>query len=557
MENNQKLSFIEKFAYGLGDMACNLFWGLIVLSATFYTEYFGISAAAAATMMFVVRLFDISFDVIIGAVADRHKTKYGRFRPWILYGVIPFCVIGFFAFFTPDMTEASKIVYAYVTYLLFMLMYSVVNVPYGSLMGVISADPEERTEVSAYRNVLAQVGCLVVYGSLFLSVRYIQDTFKLAGSTAFSYIVGIYTFVVFVSLLCTFYFTRERVEPVKAEKSNLSQDIKELVGNRSWIILTIAGIMTLVFIFCHNGLSTYYAKYYVANTKVHQSGVIKDIKQDEKGKSIYILEGGVVDSTKNAMTCIVGADTLVTERSFQAKNEAGEYESIDKVRSKEKTGKDATPEVGDKVSYFTYEVEGSFLGFKLNWEILSTILLSISSLITIIGTLLIQSVVKKFGKKWTWIGCFVLASIASIFFLFVPKENLGTIIVLQTLFTLFIGPASYIMWSMYADVADEAEVKTGNRATGLIFSSATMAQKLGNTLANSVPIWVLGAIGFAANDLNMSADTQNMILKIFALFPLVGSSIAVIALLFYKLDSKQIEENSRILAERKKENAQL
>ncbi len=545
---NSKLSVFEKCAYGLGDMACNLFWGLIILSATFYTEYFGMTAAAAATMMFVVRLFDISFDVIIGAVADRHKTKYGRFRPWILYGLIPFCVIGFFAFFTPAFSETMKIVYAYVTFLLFMLMYSVVNVPYGSLMGVISDDPEERTSVSAYRNVFAQIGCLVVYGTLFTTVRYLIDTFKLDKSVAFSIIVGVYTLVVFISLLCTFYFTKERVEPVKAEKSNLVQDIKELAHNPSWIILTIAGVMTLVFIFGHSGLTTYYAKYYVANTVVHNVAVITDVKKDQKDKDIYFLDNGSIDSTKKAMTCVVGMDTLVVERAFQCLASNGKYESIDKVRGKKVTGKDATPQVGDKVSYFTYEVSGTFLGFKINWELLTAILLSISSLITIIGTLLIQGVVKKFGKKWTWIACFVLASIVSVLFLFVPKDSLGAIIVLQTLFTLFIGPASYIMWSMYADVADEAEVKTGNRATGLIFSSATMAQKLGNTLANSVPIWVLGAIGFVSNDLNMTEETQNVILKIFALFPLVGSVIAVIALSFYKLDEKQIQENSAKLA---------
>lgn len=549
--NKEKLSILEKCAYGLGDMACNLFWGLIVLSATFYTEYFGIAPAAAATMMFIVRLFDISFDVIIGAVSDRKKTKYGRFRPWILYGVIPFCVIGFFAFFTPNFSEGGKIVYAYITYLLFMLMYSVVNVPYGSLMGVISEDPKERTEVSAYRNVFAQIGCLVVYGTLFISVRALQDNYGLEGSTAFSWIVGIYAVVVLISLLCTFFFTRERVEPVKAEKSDLKQDIKELLSNRSWIILTIAGIMTLVFIFCHNGLTTYYAKYYVADMAVHESGIIASIDsvipEGKKDKvAVYNLSNGVSDTTNSAKVIYKDGNKLATERSFQALNANGEYESIVKVR-----GEETAPAVGDKVSYFTYEVSGSFLGFELTWEILSTILLSISSLITIIGTLIIQAVVPFFGKKWTWIGCFVLASVTSILFLFVPKESLGMIIILQTLFTLFIGPASYIMWSMYADVADEAEVKTGNRATGLIFSSATMAQKLGNTLANSIPIWVLGGIGFIANDLNMTGEIKDTILSVFALFPLIGSVIAVIALLFYRLDEEQIAENSKKLAEMK------
>lgn len=467
----QKLSFREKCAYGAGDMACNLFWGLIVLSSVFYTDYFGIPAAAAGLMMLIVRCIDITFDVFIGAIADRKNTKYGRFRPWILYGVVPFCVIGFLTFYTPDFSEPMKLVYAYGTYLLFMLMYSVVNVPYGALMGVISEDPKERTSVSAYRNIFAQIGCLIVYGTLFSTVSFFQTSYNMAPQKAFSSVVFIYAIIVYVSLFITFSFTKERVAPVKEEKNKFSDDIKDLVANRPWIILTIAGIMMLVFIFCHNGLTAYYAKYYIAT---------------------------------------------------MSQNEAGET---------------------------VFHVAGKFLGFELNWEILSTLLLSISSIVTIIGTILIRPVVAKFGKKPTWITCFVLASFVSILFYFVPKESLGTIIILQTLFTLFIGPAGFIMWSMYADVADYAEVKTGRRATGLIFSSATMAQKLGNTLANTLPLFALGAIGFIANDINMTEETRHAILVIFALFPLVGSVTAIIALLFYKIDEKMIRENSEKLAQ--------
>lgn len=470
---NQKLSIVEKISYGAGDMACNLFWGLIVLSSVFYTDYFGISAAAAATMMLIVRCLDITFDVLIGAISDRKNSRWGRFRPWILFGVVPFVVIGFFTFYTPDFSDTMKIVYAYVTYLAFMLMYSVVNVPYGALMGVISEDPQERTEVSAYRNVMAQVGCLVVYGTLFITVGHFNES-GMSKTAAFSTVVGIYAAVVLVSLLCTFFFTRERVAPVKEEKNPLSQDIKDLVSNKPWICLTVAGIAMLVFIFVHNGLTAYYAKYYVA-----------DIVSD--------------------------------------------------------------PTAEDGVRFV---VNGTFLGFNINWETLSTILLSISSAVTIVGTMLIQPIVRKFGKKKTWIACFTLASLASLGFLFVDKTNIAAIIVLQTLFTLFIGPAGYIMWSMYADVADDSEVQTGRRATGLIFSSATMAQKLGNTLANTLPLYALAAIGFVANT-QISPEVAESVKNLFCIFPLVGSIIGVGALLFYSIDEQKIQENTKKLAEMK------
>ncbi|MDR0941340.1 MAG: MFS transporter, partial [Bacteroidales bacterium] len=460
----QKLSFLEKCAYGAGDMACNLFWGLIVLSGVFYTDYFGIAPHAAALMMLIVRCVDITFDVFIGAIADRRNTKYGRFRPWILYGVIPFCVIGFFTFFTPDFSEPMKLVYAYVTYLVFMLMYSVVNVPYGALMGVISEDPKERTEVSAYRNIFAQIGCLVVYGTLFSTVSFFQKTQSMTPQKAFSSVVFIYAIIVLVALLATFFFTRERVAPVKEEKNKLSDDVKDLVSNRPWIMLTIAGVMLLVFSFCHNGLTAYYAKYFVANTEIQDQATIVAIKTDEHNQAIYVLDNGFEDVSAKPHVMRVGNDTIPMERSFLTFKD-GKYVNIATAR-----GEETKPQVGDTLAYFINKVSGKFLGWQLDWEILLTLLLSISSIVTIIGTLLIRPVVAYFGKKPTWIACFVLGSIVSVAFYFVPKESLGTIIILQTLFTLFIGPAGFIMWSMYADVADYAEVKTGRRATGLIFS---------------------------------------------------------------------------------------
>ncbi len=468
---NGKLSILEKCSYGAGDLACNLFWGLICMATVFYTDYFGIAAAAVGTMVLVVSCIDIAFDVIIGAIADRHNSRWGRFRPWILFGVVPFCVIGFLTFYTPELNDTGKLIYAYVTFLLCRLMYSVVNVPYGALMGVISPDPQERTDVSAFRNVGAQIGCLCSYGFVFVIVRYIQDNMQVDGKTAFSYTAALYAVAAFIMLMCTFLFTRERVEPVKEEKSNLSDDVKDLMHNKPWITLSIAGIAMLFFVFVHNGLIPYYAKYCVAD-----------------------------------------------------------YSIVD--------GKEV------------FSVSGTLFGINLTWELVSTLLLASGSIFTIIGTLLIQIVVKKFGKKNTWLGCFTLASILSLAFLFLDKSNIGTIILLNIVFTLAIGPSGYIMWSMYADVADNSEVETGRRATGLIYSSATMAQKLGQALANSIPAYALAAIGFVANT-ELSAETISSLKTYFAVLPLIGSVIGIGALLFYTIDEKKIQENSRILEEMK------
>lgn len=566
MENNKKLSYLEKISYGVGDMACNLFWGLICIATVFYTDYFGINAKVAGTMILIISCIDIAFDVVIGAVADRHNSKWGRFRPWILFGLIPFCVIGYMTFRTPAFSDSGKIIYAYLTFLAFRLMYSVVNVPYGALMGVISADPKERDTVSGFRNVLAQVGCLLSYGFVFTIVRYIQDTFKQSGQEAFASTALIYAISAAILLFCTFFFTRERVEPIKKEKSNLSDDLKDLGNNKPWIALTVAGVAFLFFVFVHNGLVPYYAKYYVADTNIHEEQVIKEIikTKNEAGKDVdfaYVLENGVIDTVSVGLSLPLMEDgkpvvkdgkavMFSTERMFQTKDKNGEYVSIDKVRGTDDDP--ATPAVGDRISYFTFDVNGSFLGIKLNWELVSTILLGLGSILTIIGTILIQFVVRKFGKKPTWLGCFFLASLLSISFMFIPKENIGTILLLNLLYTLSIGPCGYIMWSMYADVADNAEVETGRRATGLIYSSATMAQKLGTALANAIPAFALSYVGFIANSL-LGEDIIGSIKNIYSLLPLIGAAIAIVALLFYTIDEETIKRNSAILEAKRAE----
>lgn len=469
-QNNHKLSILEKCAYGAGDMACNLFWGLICIASAFYTEYFGLEAGVVATMMLVVACIDIAFDVVIGAVADRHKTKWGRFRPWILFGVVPFCIIGVVTFTTPEFDTTAKTVYAYITFLLMRLMYSVVNVPYGALMGVMSADSDERDKVSAFRNIGAQIGCMVSYGFVFTIVRFIMDSMNVNGQKAFSTTALIYATAAFILLMITFLFTRERVEPAAQEQSNLSQDLKDLGANKPWIMLTIANISMLFFVFVHNGLIAYYAKYYLADSY----------------------------------------DTVNDVAVFNA----------------------------------------TLFGFQLNWETISTILLSMGSILTIIGTMLIRPIASKFGKKPTWIGCFVLASVCSIMLLFIDRTNIGMVLLFNLLFSLTIGPSGYMVWSMYADVADNAEVETGRRATGLIYSSATMAQKLGQAVANSLPIYCLAAVGFVANT-QLSAETIDSIKTIYTLAPVVGGVVGIIALCFYTIDEDKVKSNSEKLAQMK------
>lgn len=481
MENNQKLSFLEKVSYGVGDMGCNFIWYLVACQALFfYTEYFGLPMGTVTVMLGAITAIDLLFDVIIGAIADRHKFKMGRFRPWIFYGFIPFAVVAMITFYTPDINDTLKLVYAFFSFLLLRLMYSVVNVPYGALLGVVSADPNERDSTSAYRNVFAQVGWFLASTLCMPAVKFFSDAMHLQGKTAFFYVVCIYSVIAALLLLCTASFTKERVEPVKQENNKIMDDLKDLVKNRPWVMLTVAGIMMLVFTTCHNLLINYYCKYYLSTMTVDPSA----------------------------------ADG------------------------------------------YSFRLIGTFFGQEMSWETFSSVMSGFGAFITILATIIAKLVAVKYGKKFTWIGCFVLASLVSALFLVVSKESLAVIILLQILFTLFIGPSNYLMWSMYGDIADKSEVETGRRATGMIFSSATMAQKLGNTVAAMIPGAVLAAAGYVANDINMSDEVRHMILVVFALFPIISAVFALACLFFYNITEEDVKRNANILKERR-ENANV
>ena len=266
-----KVSVIEKTAYGLGDMASNLFYQTFTMFLLyFYTDVFGISAAAAGTMFLVVRMLDTFYDPIVGMLADRTKSKYGKFRPWILYTVVPFGVIGFMTFFTPELATSAKLVYAYVTYTAMMFIYSTINVPYGALMAVMTNNSLERTSLSAFRSISAFIGGLIVQGFTLKLVHYFgllkaHSDGSVNEQFGFSAAMGIYSSLAVVMFLTTFFFCKERVHPVSDEKSSLKKDVKDLFTNVPWLILTLVGIMTCLFVAIRNGSIIYYFKYYVNN----------------------------------------------------------------------------------------------------------------------------------------------------------------------------------------------------------------------------------------------------------------------------------------------------
>jgi glycoside/pentoside/hexuronide:cation symporter, GPH family len=459
-----KVSILEKSAFGMGDLASNLFYQTFTMFLLyFYTDVFGISAAAAGTMFLVVRMLDTFYDPLVGVLADRTNSKYGKFRPWILYTVVPFGVLGFLTFYTPDLVTSSKLVYAYITYTAMMFVYSTINVPYGALMAVMSSNSMERTSLSAFRAIFAFSGGIIVQAFTLKLVHY----FGLINSNTdgsvneqfgFSAAMGIYSLLAVLMFLTTFFMCKERVKPIQDKNNSIKKDLRDLFTNVPWLILTLVGIMTCLYVAVRNGSIIYYFKYYV-NTA----------------------------GTANLFGFQIGADALVS----------------------------------------TFMVVGTVC--------------------SILGTIMLKPMAALIGKKKVYMVSMALGTILSIAYYFLDKNQITLMFIFQALCNFAVGPAMAMMWSMYADTADYSELKTGRRATGLIYSSANFAQKFGWSIGGAIAGYLLAYFGFVANATE-SPETIHGVRVLFGLMPAIWSAVAVFALLFYHLDEKKVIEINLELA---------
>lgn len=262
---HDKISLKEKIGYGLGDAASSMFWKIFSMYLLFfYTDVFGLAPAVVGTMFLITRIWDSCFDPIVGILADRTKSKWGKFRPYLLWVAIPFAVIGVLTFYTPDFDEKGKIIYAYVTYSLMMMIYSLINVPYASLLGVMSSDRKERNTLSSYRMVFAFGGSLLALWLIEPLVNYFGG--NLNSKTGWLATISVFGFITTLFFWACFLFTKERVKPIGDEQNNLKEDLKDLLRNKPWWILLGAGIGALVFNSIRDGAAVYYFKYYVSSS---------------------------------------------------------------------------------------------------------------------------------------------------------------------------------------------------------------------------------------------------------------------------------------------------
>lgn len=259
-KKNLKLSLSEKVGYACGDVASNFYWRVFdVFLFIFYTDVFGLPAAAVGTMMLVTRLIDAFSDPIMGAIADRTNTRFGKFRPYLLWGIIPMVAAGVLTFTIPDVSDSGKLIWAYATYIFMMLAYTFINVPYGALLGVITADSQQRTTLTSFRFIGAfSGGSIVAYMTPELVVYLGQGNEALG----WQYTMLTYGLVAAILFTITFFTTNERITPPADQKTPIWQDLKDLSQNSPWKVLFVLALIIMMTISLRGSTGTFYFKYY-------------------------------------------------------------------------------------------------------------------------------------------------------------------------------------------------------------------------------------------------------------------------------------------------------
>ena len=455
----------EKIGYGFGDMASSMFWKLFgSYLMIFYTDVFGLPAAVVGTLFLVTRVWDSAFDRIVGVVADRTHSRWGKFRPYLLFLAIPFSVIGVLTFVTPPFGDNGKLIYAYVTYSLMMMVYSAINVPYASLLGVMSDNPKERNTLSTYRMAFAYIGSFIALLLFMPMVNFWSGHSKEIAAQQQGWTLAVAVIAVMCALLFIgcFAFTRERVKALHEKQAPLKEDLKDLWKNRPWWILLGAGVAALVFNSIRDGATVYYFKYFIV------------------------------------------------EEDFQTI---------------------------------------SFFGVSF---VLSGLYLSVGQIANIAGVILAAPVSNRIGEKQTYMGSMAIATVLSILFFWFDKDNLALIFTFQILISICAGSIFPLLWSMYADCTDYSELKTGNRATGLIFSSSSMSQKFGWAIGSALTGWLLSYFGFVANEVQQAEAIQGI--KMFmSLLPAAGTLLSIVFISMYPLSEKKMLEVSAALKSRRAE----
>ena len=449
----------EKIGYGFGDMASSMFWKIFsAYLPIFYATVFHLSLEVTGTLMLVTRIWDAVSDPMMGVIADRTSTRWGKYRPYLLWIAVPFAVAGVLLLTKPEWGETGNTVWAFATYILMMTVYTAINVPYGSMLGVMTEDSDEKTVFSSFRMFFAYAGSFIVLAlweplcNWFAGVGAGEAlTREPQAWQSAMMVVGTVCAALFV---LTFAMTREHVKTV-TKTTSIKEDLGSLLHNGPWWIL-LGGVLFFNFF---NAIRYAVIPFY--------------------------------------FTSLIAADA--------------------------------------QLSFFSVE----FLFY-------AGIFLAVGEVANMAGVAVATPITFKLGKKSTFLWSLVALIVLCIAFYFVPTSGTGaywTLMVLQILVCILTGVVSPLVWSMYADISDYAELKFKTASTGLIFSSSSMAQKFGGAFGGAAVMWLLAAFGFNAAE--GAVQTEEAVHGIRLLMSWIPAGIAVISAVFvciYPLTTKRMKE---------------
>jgi Na+/melibiose symporter-like transporter len=433
----QRLSFLEKVGYSGGDAAANfVFMSMVLFQTNFYTDVFGLSASAAAAILLWPRLWDAIFDPIMGVLADRTNTRWGKFRPWILWTSIPWVVVMVLAYTTPKgLSMGMMIAYAGITNTVLMTLYSMNNMPYSALGGVMTSDLNERTKLNSYRFVAVNIAQFLVGGlTLPLVAKFSQGHDKQYG---WQMTMTIWAVVCFVLFMVTFFSTRERILPVAQVQSTPKQDFADLLKNSPWIALVGYTVFNFAMLTYRGGASYNFYHHYA----------------DKASMFDFLAKLGLTTPDLTPLKGFVG------------------------------TFFDQT------LGYFAHGTRDNVPANVA--DVFNSIINMVGTATTIVFIILSASFSRRFGKKAVIFWGFFLAALNSFAYYFIEPTSTTAMVVLAMVGSMLYAPTIAVAWAMYADAADYSEWQTGRRFTGMVFATIGFALKSGLALGSAVFLWAM------------------------------------------------------------------
>ena len=487
---DSKITLREKVGYSLGDVAANLvFQMMMIFQLKFYTDIFGLDGAIAGSVLLVARIADAFVDPAVGIITDRTETRWGKYRPWVLWTSVPFCVFYVLAFWNPGIEDKWLVaVYATVSYVLLMTMYSFNNTPYSSLGGVMTGDIRERTSITSIRFVGSTIAQFVVQGLTLPLVP------KFGGGDdrhGWLCTIGLFAAVCLVCFIVTFLSARERIAPPPHQKTNIREDVRELVASVSWRSMFVLTLFVFITLAMWGFAMSFYFQSYV----------------DPGALYAFIDDIGLVASAGGG----VGWRSLLEAFNLVAHSESDAY----------------------AIGFSLFNMVGAIVQF--------------------IGVITLSAfLANRYGKKKTFIVCLSLTAVFTAMFYLPQPSDVRFMFVLCVLKSLAYAPTVPLLWAMIGDVADHIEYVNHRRATGLCFSGVVFALKSGLGLGGAFAGLVLSMFGFRSGGSTVqSADAVSGIQIASSIIPALLFCIGVVAVCYYPITKQFNEKMQSELAERR------